>query len=114
MNESPSNPGALAVYGSLQPGGPNEHVLVPLNGQWSEGFVLGHLEESGWGAEVGFPGIRLSEDGDQIMVKLFTSDKLSNFWQMLDEFEGDEYVRRLCDVETTAGVVKAFIYTLAD
>jgi gamma-glutamylcyclotransferase (GGCT)/AIG2-like uncharacterized protein YtfP len=75
---------------------------------------MGHLEEAGWGAEVGFPGIRLSEEGDPIMVKLFTSDKLPNFWQKLDAFEGEEYVRKLCEVETPDGTVKAFIYTLAD
>jgi hypothetical protein len=44
---------SLAVYGSLQPGGPNEHILAPLEGTWTDGFVRGILEEGGWGAAVG-------------------------------------------------------------
>jgi gamma-glutamylcyclotransferase (GGCT)/AIG2-like uncharacterized protein YtfP len=107
------NCGALAVYGSLQPGGPNEHILTPLEGSWTEGFVKGTLEQGGWGAKVGFPGIRLSEKGDPIPVKLFQSKKLEAFWHELDQFEGDEYVRRSCEVSTANGPVTACIYTLA-
>ena len=75
---------------------------------------MGNLEEAGWGAQVGFPGIRLSSNGERVLVKILTSDKLPNIWQRLDEFEGDEYSRRLCEVRTPEGTVKAFIYTLAD
>jgi gamma-glutamylcyclotransferase (GGCT)/AIG2-like uncharacterized protein YtfP len=104
---------ALAVYGSLQPGGPNEHILTPLEGSWSDGFVRGNLEHGGWGARVGFPGIRLSEQGDLIPVKLFQSQKLEAFWDELDQFEGNEYIRRTCEVSTANGSVSACIYTLA-
>ena len=76
--------GALAVYGSLQPGGPNEHVLARLGGEWSDGYVLGSLDEKGWGAKVGFPGIRLSDTGYRIPVKVLTSQNLSEFWGELD------------------------------
>jgi gamma-glutamylcyclotransferase (GGCT)/AIG2-like uncharacterized protein YtfP len=103
---------ALAVYGSLQPGGPNEQILTPLEGSWTNGFVRGNLEQGGWGAKVGFPGIRLSDQGDVIPVKLFQSPKLESFWQELDQFEGDEYVRRTCVVSTAGAQVKACIYTL--
>lgn len=104
---------ALAVYGSLQPGGPNEHVLARLGGEWSDGYVLGSLDEKGWGAKVGFPGIRLSDTGDRIPVKVLTSQNLSEFWGELDEFEGAEYLRTRCTVETVDGPVDAFIYQLA-
>lgn len=104
---------SLAVYGSLQPGGPNEHVLAPLGGTWTDGFVRGTLEQRGWGAKVGFPGIRLSENGEEISVKLFRSPKLEAFWPELDSFEGDEYVRRTCEVFTDQGSARACIYTLA-
>jgi gamma-glutamylcyclotransferase (GGCT)/AIG2-like uncharacterized protein YtfP len=103
----------LAVYGSLQPGGPNEHILVPLEGSWTNGFVRGTLEQSGWGAKVGFPGMRLSDQGDLIAVKLFQSPKLDAFWEQLDEFEGEEYIRQSCVVETKDGLVTACIYALA-
>ena len=103
----------LAVYGSLRPGGPNEHILAALEGSWTDGFVKGTLEQAGWGAKVGFPGIRLSDQGELIPVKLFQSPELKTFWVQLDEFEGEEYIRQTCVVETKNGLVTACIYTLA-
>lgn len=105
---------ALAVYGTLQPGGPNEHVLKPLNGTWIDGEVFGSLEQAGWGAEVGFPGIRLATAGNIVPVKLFTSENLPAFWSALDNFEGAEYVRVPCRVRTKLGEFTASIYALAD
>jgi len=104
---------SLAVYGTLQPGGPNEHILKPLNGTWIDGEVFGSLEHAGWGAEVGFPGIRLATAGNIVPVKLFTSENLPAFWLTLDDFEGAEYVRVPCQVRTALGEFTASIYALA-
>ena len=114
MNLSQTEPSALAVYGTLQPGGPNEHILSPHEGEWIDGYVLGNLEHQGWGAEVGFPGIRLSANGGRVPVKLFVSNRLPELWQTLDEFEGEGYLRTLCKVETANRAVEAQIYQLAD
>ena len=103
----------LAVYGSLQPGGPNEHILAALDGSWTDGFVKGTLEQGGWGAKVGYPGIRLSDQGDLIPVKLFQSLQLEAFWEQLDKFEGEEYVRQNCEVAIEGSFITACIYTLA-
>lgn len=103
----------LAVYGSLQPGGPNHYILENIPGIWSTGIVRGHLEESGWGSKIGFPGLRLSDQGDEIDVKLFEAENLSDLLKQLDDFEGDEYTREICSVFTPIGPVFAFIYTLA-
>lgn len=104
----------LAVYGSLQPGGVNQHVLEPLRGTWVDGYVFGNLVEDGWGALVGYPGIHLTPGGNKVPVKLFCSEKLAQFWLKLDAFEGDEYSRVVCDVYTDKGakVTKAWIYAL--
>src|SRR3954452_19168242 len=40
----------LAVYGTLAPGEPNYHVVAPLGGEWTSGFVEGDLLAVGWGA----------------------------------------------------------------
>jgi len=114
VNLSHTQPSALAVYGTLQPGGPNEHILSPYEGEWIDGYVLGNLEHQGWGADVGFPGIRLCADGGKVPVKLFVSNRLPELWQTLDEFEGEGYLRTLCKVETANGSVEAQIYQLAD
>ena len=104
---------ALAVYGSLQPGGPNHYILENIPGIWSSGIVRGHLEESGWGAKIGFPGLHLSDQGDEIDVKLFESENLYDLLKQLDDFEGDEYTRQICTVFTPHGTVFAYIYALS-
>jgi hypothetical protein len=48
----------LAVYGTLAPGQPNHHVLVPLRGEWTDGLIEGALLPMGWGADLGYPGFR--------------------------------------------------------
>lgn len=103
----------LAVYGSLQPGGPNHYILENIPGIWSSGIVRGYLEESGWGAKIGFPGLHLSEQGDEIEVKLFEYQNLSDLLKQLDDFEGDEYTRQVCSVVTPNGPVFAYIYALS-
>ena len=104
---------ALAVYGTLQPGGPNEHILKPLGGVWVTGQVRGKLFEAGWGASQGFPGIRLGDEFDYVPVQVLISVELESFWAQLDDFEGQEYVRSVCHVQTEQGPIEAYIYELA-
>ena len=56
----------LFVYGTLAPGRPNEHVLGEIEGSWEAATVTGTLRQDGWGAEMGYPGIDLDEQGDEI------------------------------------------------
>jgi hypothetical protein len=43
----------LAVYGTLAPGKPNHHVVMPLGGEWTDGLIEGDLLPMGWGAVLG-------------------------------------------------------------
>jgi gamma-glutamylcyclotransferase (GGCT)/AIG2-like uncharacterized protein YtfP len=104
----------LAVYGSLAPGRPNHHQLAGLAGEWRAGTVRGRLVEAGWGASLGFPGLRLDRNGAEILVQLFQSSDLPAHWTRLDAFEGDGYRRVATAVSTAAGEVEACIYVLAD
>ena len=63
----------LFVYGTLAPGRANEHVLADVPGTWELATVRGRLLQQGWGAEVGFPGIVLDEDGPEVHGMLFSS-----------------------------------------
>ena len=104
---------ALFVYGSLQPGGPNEHVLADLGGRWEAGAVRGHLRESGWGAELGYPGLVLDEGGAEVAGSVLFSPALAASWERLDAFEGSEYVRRQARVTLGGGgSVRANVYVL--
>ena len=103
----------LFVYGTLGPGRPNEHVLKAIGGSWEKGSVSGYLHSEGWGADMGYPGIALDKDGDKVKGFLFSSDKISEHWHKLDEFEGNAYERVLTKVELQGSrFVNAYIYSL--
>ena len=105
----------LFVYGTLVPGGPNEHVLNAIGGTWEEGSVMGYLKQQGWGSEMGYPGIVIENTGDEIKGYIFCSDQLDYHWDELDDFEGDEYRRILTKVKTKEKMaVEAYIYILRE
>lgn len=95
----------LAIYGSLAPGKSNYAVIEDISGQWLEGHVHGKFYESGWGSDIGFPGIVWQPSGPKVNVHLFVSDHLPEHWQRLDHFEGVEYQRSLVPVHDNKGVI---------
>lgn len=105
----------LFVYGSLQPGGPNEHVLTDIGGEFAPAVIQGRLVEQGWGAALGYPGLVLGQDNkDEIRGHVFTSPHLPQHWATLDEFEGAEYSRLVSTVTLTDGeCVDAWVYVLS-
>ena len=101
----------LFVYGSLAPGGPNEHFLSEVAGTWEEASVTGTLLAEGWGATIGYPAIVLSEVGERVDGFLFTSTELPDHWARLDEFEGEAYERVLAVVKLRDNSpVDAYVY----
>lgn len=106
-------PEGLFVYGSLCPGGSNEHVLAPLQGTFEPGAARGRLLQLGWGAAMGYPAIVLDPEGDRVPGYLFRSERLPMAWPELDAFEGEQYLRTATDVELESGRrAAAFIYAL--
>lgn len=105
----------LFVYGTLMPNCPNAFVLEKIVGKFVPAFASGKLIDAGWSAGMGYPGIRLDEGNDTIHGYLFYSDNLINYWDYLDEFEGQEFVRTPITVERFDEIeVETFIYTLKD
>lgn len=103
----------LFVYGTLMPNCPNGHVLEEIVGKFVPATVKGKLIDAGWSASMGYPGIKLDENGDTIHGYLFYSSNLINHWDYLDEFEGQEFVRTPVTVERYDELdVDTFIYTL--
>lgn len=104
----------LATYGTLAPGRPNHHQLADLSGRWRKGTIRGRLIESGWGAELGYPGLILDPAGEAIEVQIFESEDLPDHWARLDAFEGDGYRRAVARCTTADGDLEASIYVIAD
>lgn len=103
----------LFVYGSLQPGGPNHHVLTAIGGEWEPASIRGTLIQAGWGAGMGYPALVVNENGHDIAGHVFTSANLSTAWASLDGFEGEEYKRILAPVMLSSGQqIQAYVYVL--
>ncbi len=103
----------LFVYGSLQPGGPNEHVLGSIEGEWEPAFIKGRLVHAGWGAALGYPGLEIDAGGSEIRGYVFSSPHLGYKWAELDELEGSEYERALTMAALEDGTeIQAHVYVL--
>lgn len=106
-------PQRLFVYGSLQPDGPNEHVLSRLTGSWRAASVRGRLVQDGWGSALGFPGLVLDDSAAAVPGSLLSSEELASKWAELDAFEGEEYERVTAEVKLDSGEsVVAQLYVL--
>ena len=104
---------SLFIYGTLQPGGPNEHVLAAIGGEWKPAIMKGTLLESGWGATLGYPGLVVDENGDDVHGHVFVSSNLHANWAYLDEFEGEQYERIVAFATLVSGErVEAHVYVL--
>ena len=88
----------LAAYGSLMPGRENHHLISEIEGTWETGMVLGHFYDGGWGAGLGYPSIVWEPAGEEIPVHVLVSKNLTNYWDQLDHFEGEDYHRILVPV----------------
>lgn len=105
----------LFVYGTLGPGRPNEHVLAKFGGRWLEGHIFGRLQQQGWGAEMGYPGIVLDANADKVQGFVFVCDTLDQHLAELDEFEGEGYQRTEVQVHLDNGdTTQAYVYALAN
>lgn len=103
----------LFVYGTLSPGGDNHHLLSSISGSWEVATLTGRLLNEGWGAELGCPGMILSDSGEEIAGWVFASKDLSDHWSMLDEFEGADYQRILTHAKVAGGErLQAYVYVL--
>ena len=103
----------LFVYGSLQPGGPNHHILREVEGCWRRGWARGHLIQDGWGSALGYPAIRLDDEGPCVSGQLLTSDRVPDLLNDLDEFEGEAYQRTMANIKLEDGSTeKAYVYVL--
>ena len=103
----------LFIYGTLAPGRVNHKFVEDISGEWQTATLRGKLIKLGWGADMGYPAIIPSDDGEEVEGFILSSDELSEHWARLDEFEGSEYSRVEVTVKDESGEqLKAFVYAL--
>ena len=93
----------LFVYGTLCPNRENAHILGGIGGDWQKASVHGTIHILDWGPDKGLPALVLAEQDPLIMGYLFSTEKLKQNWQMLDEFEGFQYERVVAEVILESG-----------
>ena len=95
---------ALAVYGTLVPGGSNHVQVAHLGGAWSAGAVRGRR-----GVRA-FPVFTWDPEAPPVPVMVLVADGLRAHWPRLDAFEGRDYRRILVPVEDCALAAVANLY----
>lgn len=103
----------LFVYGTLCPNRENAHILGGIGGDWQKASVHGTIHILDWGPDKGLPALVLAEQDPLIMGYLFSTEKLEQNWQMLDEFEGFQYERVVAEVILESGEkIHAWTYVM--
>lgn len=93
----------LFLYGTLCPNRENAHILGEIGGDWQPATVHGTIHILDWGPDQGLPAIVLNPQDSLVEGYLFSTEKLEQNWQMLDEFEGMQYERVQTEVQLETG-----------
>ena len=103
----------LFVYGTLCPNRENAHILGGIGGDWQKASVHGTIHILDWGPDKGLPAIILNEKDALVEGYLFSTEKLAENWQMLDDFEGVQYTRvQVKTILDTGEIVQAWTYVM--
>ena len=103
----------LFVYGTLCPNRENAHILGRIGGDWQKASVHGTIHILDWGPDKGLPAIILNEKDSLVEGYLFSTEKLAENWQMLDDFEGFQYKRVQVKTFLDSGeIVQAWTYVM--
>lgn len=101
----------LFVYGSLKRGEENAYVLENIGGDWIPATLQGRLYPEGLATTYGYPALVVDAEGDEVQGYVFSSARLPQHWQQLDDFEGEGYQRRAVQVTLTGGQqLDAYVY----
>ena len=103
MREKETKMNRLFVYGTLCPNRENAHILGGIGGDWQQAFVHGTVHILDWGPDKGLPAIVLNQKDTLVAGYLFSTEKLQENWQMLDDFEGMQYQRVQTEVHLNSG-----------
>ncbi|WP_038342897.1 gamma-glutamylcyclotransferase family protein [Acinetobacter sp. A47] len=105
----------LFVYGTLCPDRENAHILAAIGGSWQPASVHGTVHILDWGPDKGLPAIVLNAQDPLVEGYLFSTEKLAQHWEMLDDFEGMQYQRVPAEVHLATGeTLTAWTYVMKE
>lgn len=105
----------LATYGTFRPGHENHHVVAPLGGFWTEGWIEGETRTAREGRWQGYAGFVHLPGGPRLAAMMLESDALPGAWERLDAFEGPAFLRIAIPFFTRDGASRpASVYVLKD
>ena len=65
-----------------------------------------------WGTDAGYPGLILDPNGEAIELMIFESPDLPGHWHRLDTFEGENYRRQICIIDSDEGPIEVMLYSV--
>lgn len=77
-------------YGTLSPGKVNNEIISNIEGDWIKGIIKGEIVEYS-----GLSFFTWKTHEQPLEINIFHSKKLIEKWEMINEFEGSMYKRRL-------------------
>lgn len=103
----------LFVYGTLCPERENAHWLENIGGTWNKAYIHGVVHILDWGPDKGLTAIKLDSTAPKVEGFIFSTEKLAQHWDALDEFEGIQYQRVQATVELETGEqATAWVYEM--
>jgi len=101
----------LFVYGSLMPNRKHHSILKRINGTWKKAFVYGEIKKILLQKEE-YQSLILKNTDKKIPGYLFSSYALSYLWKTIDNFEGQNYIRKKTKVFlNNSRFTEAYIYS---
>lgn len=102
----------LFVYGTLQPNHSNHYILQNIGGVCEKATLFGYQFDKEWENQTGYPGI-IKSDSSKVKGYLFTSKKLQENLQLLDDFETEAYMRKIVPITLNDNTnVNAYVYAI--
>jgi len=83
----------LFVYGSLMPNQEHHSIIKRINGTWQKAFIYGEIKKI-LIQKKEYQSVILKNTDQRILGYLFSSYALSYLWKIIDDFEGQNYLRK--------------------
>lgn len=97
----------LLVYGTLRKGSSNAEIIDILRTEYQEVYVWGFIEVEN---NLPYYTFSISSPANKIKVELIVNNDLPKYYDKLDVFEGEKYIRSIVPYEINGKILTGYIY----